>query len=319
MYISRLVLALLILNGTLPPALGQTRPPAAVAFDPGNLPAQKIGPSDLLAVSVYNTPELSRTVRVTGEGLIQLPMLKEKLTVAGLLPAEVEKRIGAALAAEGLLIDPVVTVTVVEYQSRPVAVAGAVKKPVTFQAMGPVRLLDALARAEGLAPEAGSEILVSKPGRDGEPPLVTRIPVKGLIDQADPALNIRIEGGEEIRVPDAGRIFVVGNVRKPGSYPVQDANGLSVMKALALSEGLMPFSSKTAYLYRREAGPGKQELAIELRKILDRKSPDVALEPNDILYVPDNNRKRLSITTLERILAFGTTTSSGLLVWGAAR
>lgn len=301
-------------------AAAQTRPGApSGAYDPGNLPAQKIGPSDLLAVTVYNTPELSRSIRVSAEGQIQMPMLKQRLEVAGKLPGEVEQQVAGALRAEGLLMDPIVTVTVVEYQSRPIAVAGSVKKPITFQAMGTVKLLDALARAEGLGPEAGSEILVSKPGRDGGAPLVRRIPVKGLIDQADPELNLTLEGGEEIRVPDAGRVFVVGNVRKPGSFPVQDANGLSVMKVLALSEGLMPFSSKTAYLYRREGTAGKQEVTIELRRILDRKSPDVALEPNDILYVPDNQRKRLSITTLERILAFGTTTSSGLLVWGAAR
>ena len=92
------------------------------------------------------------------------------------------------------------------------------------------------------------------------------------------------------------------------------------MKALALSEGLLPFAAKQAFIYRREAlGPGKNEIPIALKQILDRKTADISLEANDILYIPDNTRKRLSISTLERIISFGSTTASGLLIWGAAR
>ena len=74
---------------------------------------------------------------------------------------------------------------------------GAVRKPVTFQASGPLKLLDALTRAEGLSPEAGPDILVTR-RRDGHE-LVERIAVRRLIDSADPALNLTLEGGEEIR------------------------------------------------------------------------------------------------------------------------
>src|SRR5271155_1005204 len=84
-----------------------------------NLPAQPIGANDLLSLSVYGAPELTRTVRVSAEGSIRLPMLKQRIAARGLMPAELETRIAAALAQEGLLIDPAVTVTIAEYYSRP--------------------------------------------------------------------------------------------------------------------------------------------------------------------------------------------------------
>lgn len=305
---------LLLLCG---PAWAQTRP--APEIGGANLPAQSIGPNDLIAVSVYDSPELSRTVRVGEDGLVRLPMLKRKIKAEGLYPAGLEAAIIEALRAEELIVEPVVTVTIAEYHSRPISVAGAVKNPITFQAATAVTLLDALTRAGGLSPESGPEILLSRqqPGADGElVSVVQRIPVKGLMDAADPELNLKLVGGEEIRVPEVGKVYVVGNVRKPGSFPIQDGVNTSVFKILALAEGLLPFATPQAYIYRRDQVTGsKNEITIELRKIMQRKSPDVPLEANDILYIPDSTGKRMTVTALERIAAFGTATASGLLIW----
>jgi polysaccharide export outer membrane protein len=288
-----------------------------------NLPAQRIGANDLIAVSVYDAPEFTRTIRVGGDGTIRLPMVKQRIQAEGLLPAELEAEIAGVLEAAEILVDPIVTVTIVEYQSRPVSVVGAVKRPLTFQADSPVSLLEALARAEGLRPDAGPEILVSRtqPGPDGQPvSLVRRIPVKELIDGADPEWNIRLTGGEEVRVPEAGKVFVVGNVKRPGAFPVDETEGTSVLKVLALSEGLAPFAHKSAYIYRKEAATGsKNEIEIPLKEILDRKAADVPLLANDILYVPDHRGRRLRATAIERIIGFGSATTSGVLIWGVAR
>lgn len=286
-----------------------------------NLPVQKIGAHDLLSLTVYGAPELSRSIRVSSEGFLRLPMLKQAIRSEGLLPEQLELAICSALVEEQILIDPVVTINIMEYASRPISVAGAVRKPLTFQAVGATTLLDAITRAEGLAAGAGPEILVSRkqPGPDGTPiSLVQRIPVKGLIDAADPELNLRLVGGEEIRVPEAGKVFVVGNIRKPGAYPVDDASDTTVLKMLALSEGLTPFAAKQAFIFRREAGAGgsKNEIPIELRAIMDRKSPDVPLQSNDVLYIPDNRGRRVTMSAIERILSFGSATASGTLIFG---
>jgi polysaccharide biosynthesis/export protein len=286
---------------------------------PLNLPAQKIGPNDLISVSVYDAPEFTRAVRVGADGQIRFPMLTARINARDALPSELETTIAEALMRENLIVDPFVTVAVVEYASRPINVTGAVRKPLTFQAVGPVTLLDAIARAEGLSAEAGPEILVSRPGPDPTEEagrLVQRIPVKALMEASDPTLNLKLAGGEEIRIPEVGRVFVVGNIHKPGAFPVQDVSETTVLKMLAMSEGLTPFASKQAYIYRREGAAGpKTEIPVELRKIMERKSPDVQLMANDILYVPDNTGRRTTLTALEKILAFGSTAGAGLLIY----
>lgn len=305
-----------LLLAILPASLAQMRPaPEATA----NLPAQRIGANDLVAVSVYDAPELTRTVRVGADGFLRLPMLKQQIKAEGLMPSELESAIAAALVREQLIVDPFVTITIAEYNSRPISVAGAVRQPVTFQAAGPVSLLEAITRAGGLSPDAGPEILVSRTqtGADGTVnSLVQRILVKGLIDAADPGLNVALIGGEEVRVPESGKVYVIGNVKKPGAFAVQDGIESTVLKMLALSEGLMPYASKDAYIYRREAGGAKDEIHIPLSKIMERKAPDQALLANDILYVPDNKSRRLTLGVLEKMLVFGAGASTALIYAG---
>lgn len=282
-----------------------------------NLPGQAIGRNDLLAISVYDAPEFTRTVRVSSEGHIRLPMVQKAIRAAGLLPSQLEEAIAEVLSKEGILVKPVVMVTVAEYASRPVSVVGAVRKPVTFQAIGRVTLLDAIARAEGLAELAGPELLLTQedeasPGRQ----LTRRILVRDLMDASKPELNIRLTGGEEIRVPEARKIFVAGNVKKPGAFAVREDGQMTVMKALALSEGLTPYPQDHAYIYRKdEAAGGVREIQVELKKILRREAVDFPLEPEDTLYVPEASGKKTAFTLTEKIVGFGLATASGVLIW----
>jgi polysaccharide biosynthesis/export protein len=306
--LSLLVPILVCLSGFLSVASAQTRLPALPETPGANLPAQPIGANDLVAVSVYDAPELTRTVRVSTDGFIRLPMLKQRVKTQGLMPNDLELAIAKALQDEQIIVDPFVTVNVAEYNSHPISVAGAVKLPLTFQATGPVTLLEAITRAGGLAPEAGPEILVtrSQAGPDGaSSALVQRILVKGLIDAADPALNIVLTGGEEVRVPESGKVYVIGNVKMPGAYPMGDGTESTVLKMLALSQGLMPYAAKEAYIYRREGNGSKNEIPIPLSKIMERKAPDTPLLANDILYVPDRTGRRMTMGALEKVLLLG--------------
>src|SRR5437764_9555718 len=101
-------------------ASAQTRPSLMEDAGKENLPAQKLGVDDLIAVSVYDAPELTRTVRVEADGTIHLPLLKSGIDAAGLLPRVLEDGIAEALKNEQILVDPIVKVTVVEYHSRPI-------------------------------------------------------------------------------------------------------------------------------------------------------------------------------------------------------
>jgi polysaccharide export outer membrane protein len=290
---------------------------ATSIIEGSNLPIETIGRDDLVGITVYDAPELTRTVRVGSEGDIRLPMLKRPIQAAGLFPAELEKTITAALIDEHVLVEPIVTVSVVEYRSRPISVSGAVKHPVTFQATGTVTLLDAISQAEGLSENAGPEILISRRASstgDKTALAFQRISVRSLISAEDPSLNIRLEGGEQIRVPEAGRVFVVGNVKKPGAYYITDGSESSVMKALALSEGLDSYSDHKAYIYRIGAdGSSRNEIVVDLKKIMKRRAPDVPLVASDIFYVPDAAGLRASMKVLEASLGIGTGISSALI------
>ena len=300
---------------------GQSRVPVVATAENGaNLPLRPIEPGDLLAISVYGAPELSRSVRVSGEGAIRLPLLPGPVDARGATPEHLEESVASALREAGILVDPLVSVRIGEYATHPVRVAGAVRHPLTFEATGPVSLLEALTRAEGLSADAGGEILVTRPRSDVPGALIERIAVKDLIDAADPEANVILRGGEEVRVPEAGRVFIVGNVKRPGAFSAGE--GASVLKALALAEGVAPFSAKQAYIYRpppEAAAAPKQEIPVPLRKILDRKLPDVSLEPGDILYVPDNRSGRVTSNVLEKALSFAAGTASGALILGVNR
>jgi polysaccharide export outer membrane protein len=284
-----------------------------------NLPLARIGADDLLGISVYDSPELTRTIRVDADGAIHLPMVKQLVQAAGLYPAELEKSIARVLIEENVLINPVVTVSVVEYRSKPITVAGAVKTPLVFQATGTVTLLDAISRAGGISDNAGDVILISRPQATGEngasSALVQRVPVHALLSGEDLGLNLLLKGGEEIRVPEAGRVYVVGQVKKPGAYMITDGSESSVLKAVALSDGLDSYPSKQAYIYRKEGGAaGSNAIQVNLKDIMQRKSPDVPLMANDILYIPDATGRRAALTSFERGLLIASGLGTALLV-----
>ena len=302
---------------------GQARFPLSSVEAGANLPPRPISVGDLLSISVYGAPELSRTARVNEEGVIRLAMLKSPIEARGIPPAELEQRVSTALEGAGILVDPSVVITIAEYATRPIRVAGAVRHPLTFDATGPISLLEALTRAEGLSAEAGADILVTRavtrvvhlPGPD-DPPVTRRIAVKDLIEKADPAANVVLEGGEEVRVPEAGRVFVVGNVKRPGAFPVGDEGaGTSVLKILAMAEGLAPFAAKLAYVYRPADG-AKREIAVSLDRIMHRKTPDVILAAGDIFYIPDNRSGRVTASVIDKVVSFAAGTASGALIVG---
>ena len=283
------------------PQAGQVSPGMPVAIGGSNLPFQPIGASDLVRLTVDDSPELSQTFRVDQQGNLNLPLLNQSIRAAGLMPDALRDEIAAALKARHLLVNPVVDVSVVEYRSRDVTIAGAVKTPMTIQELGDLRVLGAISQAGGLLPEAGPEIIVEQANGSAQ-----RISVRELFDGHHPQLNIRVNAGSQIRVPECEQVFVVGDVKRPGAFPFQDMQDTTVLKLLALSGGLDSFSRNTAYIYRTDPGSAqKTEIEVPLRRILDRKSEDVKLVANDILYVPTNGKLKTSASVVNHVTGMG--------------
>jgi polysaccharide export outer membrane protein len=294
-------------ENTLPKALG--------TVESTNLPIQKIGKEDLLNVQILDLPELSRTYRVSDAGAIRMPMLKQTIKVDGLLPSEIETLVADELKHEELMVDPFVTVTVAEYHSRPISVTGAVKNPTQFQAIGPVNLLDALAKAGGVAENAGGELIITRPNGDTDVQFSQSIPIRTLINGSDPTLNIKLSGGELIRVPVVGTVVVTGNVHMSGIYPVQDSGTTTVLTAIAQAQGIGEFKPDKVYIYRPDEQGVKHEIEVDMKAVLARKAPDVTLEARDVLYVPDNNKKKNTTLWLDRISGVGTSAAAGAIIY----
>jgi polysaccharide export outer membrane protein len=257
----------------------------------------------LISLVVYDSPELSRNFRIDEEGGLRLPMLRQHIEVAGLTMDECENAIAAALVNEQVLVNPIVSVSVAEFHSRPITVVGAVRTPSTFQASSSMTLLDAITRAGGIGDNAGPEILIThqasseKPGSVG---LVERIPAKSLQDPTSNSANIELQGGDIVRVPVAGQIYMVGNVKHPGPFFITNTTDMTMMKALSIAGGLDSYASHTAYIYRADKDDQrKSEIPIKLSKILARKSPDVPLYADDMVYIPNRGVASASMKTLE--------------------
>ena len=125
-----------------------------------------IGSGDLILVQVFDVPEISRELRVSQTGTIGIPLIPVRLHISGLTEIQAERKIQEVLEANGLVSHPEVTVTVKEKKSRPITIVGAVPHPMVYQADRQVRLIDVLAAAGGINPDAGDHVIITRPERD---------------------------------------------------------------------------------------------------------------------------------------------------------
>jgi polysaccharide export outer membrane protein len=294
----------------------------------------RIGPDDLLDITVFEAPDLNRTLRVSANGQISFQLLGA-IKAGGLTPRQLELILQESLRRT-YMKDPHVGVFVRELQSHPVSVVGAVKRPGVFQIRGTKTVLELLSMAEGLADDAGDTVVVMRgatgtsgdgqvkvssgadqetgasaptPVSTGEVPgEIVEINLKSLMDSVDPAFNLPVHPGDIVKVPRAGIVYVVGEVRKPGGFVLRNNENITVLQALALAEGLTRTSLKSrARIIRTDQGTDKRiETPIDLGKVLASKSSDILLQPNDILFVPDSSAKSAFYRGAEAVLSTAT-------------
>ena len=268
-----------------------------------------IGSGDLLHIDVFQVPDLTRDVRVSETGLISLPLLPNRVPVAGCTPYQVEGALEKLLQSNGLIMRPQVSVIVKEQNSDPISVAGAVMHPVVYHEFRPTTLIEVLASAGGIANDAGDKILITRSEARGtecgqpDPPAdptadsrTMKINIFDLLDKGDPTFNVPVYRGDVITVPRAGIIYVAGAVMQPGGYALNDPGStFNAMKIVALAHGLIGSAKPNkAVILRKDANTGQtKEIKIRLKRIMDRKDPDVRLYAGDILYVPDSTTKRV--------------------------
>ena len=247
----------------------------------------RIGRQDLLEISVFDVEELDQTVRVSDDGAITMPHLG-RIAVAGLTKSELEQLI-ARLLEDRYVRDPQVTVFVKEFESKKVAVSGAVKRPGTYEMLGTKTLLEMISMAGGLDQDLGKNIIVFRRDEDGT---VERLAVDldKLVYDADPELNLVVVPGDIIYVPTVERIriFVSGAVKNPDLYEVPRDEPVTVLKAITLAGGTTDRAAeKKVQVMRTESNGERVSLLVNLRAIKRGKAEDPILREDDIVLVPE--------------------------------
>src|SRR5262249_33920639 len=156
--------------------------------------------------------------------------------------------------------EPHVTVFVREYASQPVSVIGAVKLPGIYQIKGQKFLLDMLAMAQGLDQNAGKTIQVIRKQADSTDVSETiTVSSEDLFQNGKTELNIAIKAGDVINVLQAGSIFVVGEVMRPGEFVLRQGKDISASQAVALGGGFAKEAKKQECLIVRLHRDGSKE------------------------------------------------------------
>jgi polysaccharide export outer membrane protein len=285
-------------------------PPLAAAQQAAPMPAP-IAPGDFLDVSEFHTPEFHSQVRVTPSGTVDLPMIHE-VKISGLDEQGAARAIEAALMAQGMLLHPQVSVLVLTYAGQDVSVLGEVVRPGVYPYTLHHRLLDLISAASGLTPNAGR--LVNIFHRDDP-----KTPHPVVLDPSgtDTALdhNPELAPGDTVQVSRAGLVFVVGDVQRPGGFPVDPAQGLTVVQALSLAWGPTQNAATAKAILIREQKGGRTLTSLNLNRMLHGEEPDQPVRDRDILYVPDSTAKNLWNRTMESAIqsAIGVTIYAGMV------
>lgn len=279
-------------------------PPADQAGTHGVL----IGNGDLIEVSVYGADDFKQDVRVSDTGEISLPLIGQ-VKVAGLSVTAAEKVIKQKLVDGNFYNDPQVSIFEKEYSSQGISVLGEVQKPGVYPLLGTRILFDAISAAGGTTPKAGKTVMVTHRDHPDQPKTVTLPYDEAGIQHGD---NIAIFPGDTVVVSKAGIVYVVGDVRQPGGF-VMDNPDLTVLKVVALAQGANSTASLDHAKLIRKTPTGMTEVPVSVKKITQSKAPDVTLQADDVLFIPNSKAKSGTKRGIEAILQAAT----GVAIYGA--
>jgi polysaccharide export outer membrane protein len=246
-------------------------------------PDYEIGPEDVLAVTVFDQADLSGKYAVELDGTFTFPFIG-RVKAAGLTIRAFEAALRASLA-DGFFKNPQVTVAVEAYRSQRVFVIGAVKTPSTLPLTAELTLIEAITRAGSMTEDASDDIVIVRGGR-GAGPAATH--TAGVEADGKQVLHVNLrrlqQGGSGVTLQDGdtvyvGRlepIYVYGQVKSPGAYPIRAET--TVLQALSLAGGGTPTAAVNRTKVIRVVNGEKKEYRVTLS---DR------VYPGDTITVPE--------------------------------
>ena len=245
----------------------------------------RIGPKDLLEITVFELPELNQTVRVSEDGSITLSLLG-KVDVSGMTAQELEKKL-AALLDKQYTTGAHVTVFIKEYQK--VSVLGAIGRPGQYEIVGPTTLLQVIAQAGGLTGQAMNEIFIYRLEPDGKQTRIV-IGLEDLLINGNQDLNIQLHPKDVVNVPidQTLTVFVYGEVKSPGAVPYLSSRKITLIQAIAQAGGTTEWAKRNRILIKRKDARTDKEVkfTVNLKKMISGKVADLVLEQGDVVIVP---------------------------------
>ena len=236
---------------------------------------EQLGAGDTIRVTVFQNPDLETEARLSSGGTLLFPLVGE-IELAGQTPIEAAGVIADRLKRGRFIVDPQVSVSLVEVRSRRVSVLGHVARPGQYALDGAnTTLTDILALAGGVT-ETGAPTVVVIAQRAGELQRL-EIDVPGMYESGDLSGDIELENDDTIFVPATPVFYIYGAVQRAGAYPL--APDTSVITALSLGGGLTPQGSERGIkIHRRVTGGPMRELDASLTD---------SVEENDVIYVKE--------------------------------
>jgi polysaccharide biosynthesis/export protein len=250
-----------------------------------------IGPGDLLHLQVYDTPEMEQRARVTDAGTIPFSFLGS-VSVSGMTPEQAAEQIQRRLVAAGVMLHPQVTVRVEAFATQNASVMGQVQKPGIYEIDTARKVVEVLALAGGLTDLADRHITIQRfgPAKQKVEYYYSNTALTALSD--DPM----VYPGDTVIVPKVAVVYVLGDVSKPGGYPISTNNSrMTVLQAVALAGYANHTASVGKSRLVRETDDGVEEIDLQLSEIQKGKKPDIALLPDDVVYVPFSFMRNIGI------------------------
>jgi polysaccharide export outer membrane protein len=241
----------------------------------------QIAARDQLLITVSGSTELSRKVTVDVDGMFDYPYLG-RVKAAGLttrdLATDLKNRLDPDYA-----VHPTVTVELAATMSKHFSIMGQVKMPGSYSFEGQKSLLDALAVAGSVTEEASDELLIIRagtPAEAGAAPSDTTIKLDlfPLLSGSDLKNNVLIQDGDTINVIKARPVYITGNVKSVGAYPVR--RGMTVSQALTLAGGVSEKGKDSGIKIERVDAHGKKQ-TIQVKDIKTE-----VVKPGDTIVVP---------------------------------
>jgi polysaccharide biosynthesis/export protein len=275
-----------------------------------------LGTDDQIAVRALGIEEIDgKTARIDPQGNIDVPLIG-RIKAAGLTIEQLEVAISEQLRK--YVREPHVTVTIAEYKSETASVLGAVNTPGVYSLTATTTLPQVLSKAGGLRNDAGNKVELTRRREAGAIPLdsakvdasgsfsTAEVKLRPLIEAQAPEQNIQVKNGDVISVPRGELVYIVGAVRKPGGFVLNERESLTALQAVSMAEGLEKTSSpQRAKILRAGATAERQEIPVDLGRIISGQSEDVPLLANDILVVPTSGAKAAFYRSMEALVQAG--------------